>query len=142
VRRRAIGSGRRDALAQQLAVLRQAEEPVGFGHLLERCGMLRAARFVRFHEAATLELFRTRAETIVYQMRDIHGQSLADPGMNVHAFLEDLLEKQELMADPLGDLEADRAVRELLAGVQPAAEPRAQPLKPKPLAAHGGKLKC
>ena len=47
-------------------------------------------------------------------MRNIHGQVLADPGVNVNAFLEDMVEKHELMADPLGELEADQAVREML----------------------------
>jgi hypothetical protein len=91
---------------------------------------------------ATLELFRTRAETIIYQMRDIYGQALADPGMNVHAFLEDLLVKQELMADPLGDLEADRAVRELLDGVeQPRTSQAARSNKAAKAAAAANKLK-
>jgi hypothetical protein len=90
---------------------------------------------------ATLELFRTRAETIVYQMRDIYGQALADPGMNVHSFLEDLLVKQELMADPLGDLEADRAVRELLGDVeQKRASRQSLPARAK-AAAQANKLK-
>ena len=63
---------------------------------------------------ATLELFRTRAEAIVYQLRNLKGQVLADPGVNVNAFLEDLVEKHEIMADPLSELEADQAVREIL----------------------------
>jgi predicted DNA-binding transcriptional regulator len=110
--------------------------------LLERL-RLRAAQRERLPKLrATLELFRTRAETIVYQMRDIHGQALADPGMNVHAFLEDLLEKQELMADPLGDLEADRAVRELLSDVEQTAVGRPpSPGRAKAVAAQAAKLK-
>ena len=45
---------------------------------------------------ATLELFRTRAETIVDQMRNIHSQVLADPGTNVTAYLGDLVERHEI----------------------------------------------
>ena len=63
---------------------------------------------------ATFELFRTRAEAIVYQMRNIHGQVLADPGMDVNSFLDDLVERQEILVDPLGELEADQVVHELL----------------------------
>ena len=110
--------------------------------LLERLRLREAQRERLPKLRATLELFRTRAETIVYQMRDIHGQALANPGMNVHAFLDDLLDKQELMADPLGDLEADRAVRELLSSVEregaarPSTAGRAQAV-----AAQGAKVK-
>jgi hypothetical protein len=63
---------------------------------------------------ATLELLRTRADTVVYQMRNFYGQVLADPGADVSSFLEDMLEKHEMMADPLGELEADQTVREIL----------------------------
>ncbi len=69
---------------------------------------------------AMLELFRTRADSIVYQMRNIHGQVLADPGTDVNSFLEDIAEKHDLLADPLAELEADQAVREILqAGTRP-----------------------
>jgi hypothetical protein len=82
--------------------------------LLER-RRLRDAQLERLPKLrATLELFRTRADTIVYQMRNIHSQVLADPGVDVNNFLEDMMEKNELLADPLGELEADQAVRELL----------------------------
>lgn len=95
------------------------------GQLKDSTGDLRAVLLERKHLRegqlerlpklqATLELFRTRADAIVYQMRNIHGQVLADPGVNVNAFLEDMVEKHELMADPLGELEADQAVREML----------------------------
>jgi hypothetical protein len=73
---------------------------------------------------ATLELFRTRADAIVYQMRNIHGQVVADPGVDVNAFLEDMVEKHELMADPIGELEADQAVRDMLRGAQGADDRR------------------
>jgi hypothetical protein len=63
---------------------------------------------------ATLELLRTRADAIVYQMQNIHGQVLADPGVDVNAFLDEMVEKHELLTDPLGDLEADQEIREFL----------------------------
>jgi hypothetical protein len=79
---------------------------------------------------ATLELLRTRADAIVYQMQNIHGQVLADPGANVNAFLDEMVEKHELLADPLGDLEADQEIREFL---RPSREKGAEraPLRPK-----------
>lgn len=110
--------------------------------LLERLRLREAQRERLPKLKATLELFRTRAETIVYQMRDIYGQALADPGMNVNTFLEDLLTKQELMADPLGDLEADRAVRELLGSVEnPGASRASLPAGAKAAAAQARKAK-
>lgn len=63
---------------------------------------------------ATLELYRTRADAIAYQLRNLHGQVLTDPGTDVTSFLDDLVERQDILADPLGDLEADRTVHELL----------------------------
>jgi hypothetical protein len=79
---------------------------------------------------ATLELLRTRADAIVYQMQNIHGQVLADPGANVNAFLDEMVEKHELLADPLGDLEADQEIREFL---RPSREKGAEraPVRPK-----------
>jgi len=77
----------------------------------------RLQRLPRLH--ATLELYKTRADAIVYQLRNLHGQLLADPGTNVTGFLDDLVERQEILADPLGELEADRTIHELLhPGVQ------------------------
>ncbi|WP_428263607.1 hypothetical protein [Haliangium sp.] len=70
---------------------------------------------------ATLELFRTRADAIVDQLRNVHSQALADPGMNVHDFLNDLVERQEILNDPLGALEADQLVNEFLGSANPAA---------------------
>jgi hypothetical protein len=63
---------------------------------------------------ATLELLSTRADAIVYQMRNLQSQVLADPGVDVNSFLDDMVEKHELLADPLGDLEADHEIREFL----------------------------
>ncbi len=82
--------------------------------LLER-KRLNEARLARLPKLqATLELFRTRADAIVYQMRNIHSQALADPGMNANAFLESLIERQEILVDPIGELEADHVVQEML----------------------------
>lgn len=103
--------------------------------LLER-RRLREAQLERLPRLqATLELFRTRADTIVYQMRNIHSQVLADPGVDVNNFLEDMLEKNELLADPLGELEADQAVRELLHGPASKDDARRRSL----IALEGGK---
>ncbi|MCG8422752.1 MAG: hypothetical protein MJE77_32965 [Proteobacteria bacterium] len=63
---------------------------------------------------ATLELFRTRAETIVYQMRNIYSQVLADPGMDVNAYLDDMVERHEILVDPLGSLEAEHLLENIL----------------------------
>jgi hypothetical protein len=65
---------------------------------------------------ATLHLFRTRAEASVQQLRQIHGQVLADPGLDMTTVLDDMMEKQELLTDPLGQLAADQMVREVLTG--------------------------
>jgi hypothetical protein len=65
---------------------------------------------------ATLHLFRTRAEASVQQLRQIHGQVLADPGVDMTTVLDDMMEKQELLTDPLGQLAADQMVREVLTG--------------------------
>ena len=70
---------------------------------------------------ATLELFRTRADTIVDQMRNIHSQVLADPGMNVTAYLGDLVERHEILVDPLGTLAAEHLLDDL---VEPGAAAR------------------
>jgi len=95
--------------------------------LLER-RRLRQAQLERLPKLRAMhELFKTRADAIVYQMRNVYGQVLADPGVNVNAFLEDLAEKHELLADPLGDLEADQSVRELLREVQADLDPKAAP---------------
>ncbi len=72
---------------------------------------------------ATLELFRTRADAIVDQLRHVHSQALTDPGMNVNAFLNDLVERQEILNDPMGMLQSDgdELLRDL---VSPAADAR------------------
>lgn len=70
---------------------------------------------------ATLQLFRTRAEASVQQLRQIHGQVLADPGVDMTTVLDDMMEKQELLTDPLGQLAADQMVREVLTGASAPA---------------------
>lgn len=69
---------------------------------------------------ATLHLFRTRAEASLQQLRQIHGQVLADPGLDMTTVLNDMMEKQELLTDPLGQLAADQMVREVLSAAAPA----------------------
>jgi len=97
--------------------------------LLER-RRLRTAQLERLPKVrAMLELLRTRADAIVYQMQNLHGQVLADPGVDVNAFLDEMVEKHELLADPLGDLEADQEIREFLrrpdqSSAKPPAPPR------------------
>ncbi|GEM_PF-3062383 len=63
---------------------------------------------------ATLELMRTRAEAVVYQLRNIHSNVLADPAADVNEVLDDMLQRQEMMIDPLGELQADQMVEEFL----------------------------
>jgi hypothetical protein len=58
---------------------------------------------------------RSRAEAIPYQLRSLHSQVLTEPGTGVHAMLDDMIERNEMLQDPLSDLEADEAVREFLA---------------------------
>lgn len=72
---------------------------------------------------ATLHLFRTRAEASVQQLRQIHGQVLADPGLDMTTVLDDMMEKQELLTDPLGQLAADQMVREVLSGAANVSAP-------------------
>ncbi len=75
---------------------------------------------------ATLELFRARAEAIPYQLRNLHSQLLIDPGTEVHAMLDDMIERNDMLADPLSDLRADEAVREFLQSA-PAPVPISAP---------------
>jgi hypothetical protein len=63
---------------------------------------------------ATLELLHVRAEAIPQQLRNLQSQVLTDPGSEVHSMLDDLIERNDVLADPLADLQADEAVRELL----------------------------
>ena len=123
---RAIGSALQASNASQLKrELAEVEDKLSAGPrgelravLLERQRLLKARLAKLPKLQATLELFRTRADTIVYQMQNIHSQVLADPGMNVTSFLEQVVERHEMLVDPIGTLEADH----LLEGVlDPAA---------------------
>jgi hypothetical protein len=89
--------------------------------LLERKRLIETqlARVPRLR--ATLELLRTRAEAIPQQLRNVHSQVLTDPGSEVHALLDDMIERNDMLSDPLADLAADDAVRELLSQSAPAA---------------------
>lgn len=124
---RAVSESDEEELAEQLADIEKrissadaALRPV----LQERKRLVEAqlARAPRLR--ATLELLRTRAESIPQQLRNLHSQVLTDPGSEVHAMLNEMIERNDMLADPLADLAADEAVRELLA--QP------EPEKPRP----------
>lgn len=80
--------------------------------LLERKRILQgqADRYPKVQ--ATLELLHARAESISYQLKNIHSQVLADPGTEVNQMLDAMVEKNDVMADPLGDLKSDRGIRE------------------------------
>lgn len=85
---------------------------------------------------ATLQLFYARADAIVQQLRNIHGQVLADPGMNVNEMLDSVMDRQEAVADPLQQATADHLVEEYLsrASVKERLEPGPPeaPVKRKP----------
>lgn len=63
---------------------------------------------------ATLELFRTRSEALYYQINNIHGQVLSDPGTDFNSVLDDMIARNDTMSDPLGQLEADQMVRDFM----------------------------
>jgi len=63
---------------------------------------------------ATLELMRTRAEAIVYQLHNIHSQVLADPGTDINTVLDEMVQRHDMMNDPIGQLESDQMVRDFL----------------------------
>jgi hypothetical protein len=75
--------------------------------------------------AATLHLFTARAEAIVQQLRDIHGQVLADPGMNVNEMLDAVMDRHEAITDPLAQAGADRLLEEFLR--RPSVKERLEP---------------
>jgi hypothetical protein len=76
--------------------------------------------------AATLELMRTRAGTIVQQLRNIQGQILADPARDVNGMLDEMVERREMLADPLKDLANDQVLAEFLS--TPRAVAKAAPV--------------
>lgn len=82
--------------------------------LLERLRIAKAQLERHPKLEAMLHLLRTRAVDMAHQLRHIHGQVLANPGQDVHAMLDEIAGQQEIMGDPLAQLSADQAVRELL----------------------------
>ncbi len=93
--------------------------------LLERVRFLKA-KLERLPKTQALHaLYKTRAEAIVFQMRHIVSQVLTDPGTNVNSFLEDMVERHELMVDPLASLEAEQEVDSLLDPQRILSEARA-----------------
>lgn len=130
---------RRD-LAEVERSLESAEGPLRTA-LMERRVLLtqQVERAPRLE--ATLHLFRARADAIVQQLRNIHGQVLADPGMNVNEMLDQVIVRQEALADPLQEASADRIVDEFLrrpdvkaklqGGAEPARLPRPPPQRQK-----------
>jgi len=115
-----------ERLRRELAEVSEQLERAGKAQLravLTERKRLCEARLARLPKLmATLELFRTRADTIVDQMRNIHSQVLADPGTNVTAYLGDLVERHEILVDPLGTLEAEHLLDGL---VDPGPQVRA-----------------
>ncbi|HMI94405.1 MAG TPA: hypothetical protein VK509_23695 [Polyangiales bacterium] len=114
----AIQAAERDNLTAELedvrARLAQAA-PSMRSVLLERERLLagQAARVPKLE--ASLELLRSRADAMCYQLRNLHSQVLTDPGTHVHAALDEMIERNDMLGDPLADLDADQMVRDLLA---------------------------
>lgn len=71
---------------------------------------------------AMLQLYRSRAADMVHQLRNIQGQVLANPTADVHGMLDQMASQQEMLADPMGHLAADKLVRELLDEPAPSTE--------------------
>lgn len=95
--------------------------------LLERKRLLEAQLERAPKLRATLELLRGRAEALPHQLRSLHGQLLTEPSLEVHGALEDMLTRNDLLADPLGDLSgSDTALGALLESSAPAVAPRAE----------------
>jgi hypothetical protein len=95
--------------------------------LVERQRLLaaRKARYPRLE--ATLGLLRSRAEAIPEQVRNLHGQVLTDPAKDLQSALDEMVERRELLADALADLDTDAPLREL-------ASPGPVPALPRPSA--------
>lgn len=71
---------------------------------------------------AVRELFGARIDAIVLQFGNLYGQVVSDPGTNVNTLLDEMVERHEILADPLGELEADQMVRQTLAQVNQGTE--------------------
>lgn len=131
-----------DAIAEVDAQIADADGPLRTA-LGERRALLAQQRARVPRLEATLRLFEARADALVQQLRNIHGQVLADPGMNVNEMLDGMMERQEAIADPLAQVSSDRVLEEFLrrpsvkerigggAGDgKPGAKPVAKPPKP------------
>jgi hypothetical protein len=64
---------------------------------------------------ATLDLLRARIDTIGHQLRNIESQVVTFPGIQLHEVLDDIIERNEILADPLAELAADQDLRSMLA---------------------------
>ena len=114
-----------EAAQEQFEQANQTVKPA----LLERVRFLRA-KLERLPKTQALHaLYKTRAEAIVFQMRHIVSQVLTDPGTNVNSFLEDMVERHELMVDPLASLEAEQAIEDMLDPHMALAEAKAAQAK-------------
>ena len=114
----AIQAAKRERLDYELEEVRerlaQAAEPAMRNVLLERERLL-AGQMARIPKLeASLELLRSRADAMCYQLRNLHSQVLTDPGTHVHAALDEMIERNDMLGDPLADLDADQMVRDLL----------------------------
>jgi hypothetical protein len=120
---RAVAESDEEQLAAQLAEIEQriANADAALRPVLQERKRLVESQLERAPRLrATLELLRTRADAIPQQLRNLHSQVLTDPGSEVHAMLNDMIERNDMLADPLADLAADEAVRELLEQPEPA----------------------
>jgi hypothetical protein len=124
--RAAIAAAKRDKLSAELESVqaRLAEaEPNMRNVLLERQRLLsgQVSRLPKLE--ASLELLRSRADAMCYQLRNLHSQVVTDPGTHVHDALDQMIERNDMLGDPLAELEEDQVVRELLAEHVSAAQP-------------------
>jgi hypothetical protein len=131
--RSAIRAVKREQLAAELEDVRArlAEaEPSMRSVLLERERLL-SGQLERLPKLeASLELLRARADEICYQLRNLHSQVVTDPGTHVHAALDEMIERNDMLGDPLSDLDADQVVRDLLSEQAKAAPARVSATAP------------
>lgn len=97
--------------------------------LIEREALTRAQLERLPQLIATLQLFESRARSIVHQFHHIQTQVIANPAMDVHSMVSEIVERQALATDPLGALAADQAVQDFMAKVN--APKRAAARKPQ-----------
>ena len=75
-------------------------------------------------------------DAIGYQLRNIESQVLAFPGSDVHSMLDDIIERNDILADPLAELSADREIRTLLTPDEGAKERMARAAGARALLKH------